>query len=53
MEQYVVLSIGLGLVTSLAFSEILGVAAGGMVVPGYIALYLDRPVLHRSACGQR
>ena len=50
MEQYVVLSIGLGLVTSLAFSEILGVAAGGMVVPGYIALYLDRPLMILLTC---
>jgi len=38
------LSIGLGLVVSLLFSELLGLAAGGLVVPGYIALYLTRPV---------
>ena len=37
-------AIGLGLVVSLAFSELLGVAAGGLVVPGYIALYLDQPL---------
>ncbi|MCB1184308.1 poly-gamma-glutamate biosynthesis protein PgsC [bacterium] len=37
-------SIGLGLVVSLFFSEILGLAAGGLVVPGYIALYLDQPL---------
>ena len=36
-------AIGLGLVISLVFSELLGFAAGGMVVPGYIALYLDEP----------
>ncbi len=36
--------IGLGLVVSLVFSEILGLAAGGLVVPGYIALYLDQPL---------
>jgi poly-gamma-glutamate biosynthesis protein PgsC/CapC len=36
-------AIGLGLVISLAFSEVIGLAAGGLVVPGYIALYLDRP----------
>ncbi|UCF83229.1 MAG: poly-gamma-glutamate biosynthesis protein PgsC [Desulfobacteraceae bacterium] len=45
MEELITLSIGLGLVTSLAFSEFFGVAAGGMVVPGYIALYLDKPVV--------
>jgi poly-gamma-glutamate biosynthesis protein PgsC/CapC len=38
------LSIGLGLVVSLLFSELLGLAAGGLVVPGYIALYLSRPI---------
>lgn len=37
-------SIGLGLVVSLVFSEILGLAAGGLVVPGYIALYMDQPL---------
>ena len=43
MEELISLSIGIGLVTSLIFSEMLGLTAGGMVVPGYIALYLDRP----------
>lgn len=38
-------AIGLGLVLSLIFSESLGLAAGGMVVPGYIALYIHRPFL--------
>lgn len=37
-------SIGLGLVVSLVFSEVLGLAAGGLIVPGYIALYLDQPL---------
>ena len=37
-------SIGLGLIVSLVFSEILGLAAGGLIVPGYIALYLDQPL---------
>ena len=37
-------AIGLGLVVSLVFSEILGLAAGGLIVPGYIALYLDQPL---------
>jgi poly-gamma-glutamate biosynthesis protein PgsC/CapC len=36
-------AIGLGLVTSLLFTEAVGFAAGGFVVPGYVALYLDRP----------
>lgn len=38
------LSIGIGLAVSLVFSELFGLAAGGMVVPGYIALALARPV---------
>lgn len=36
-------AIGLGLVISLIFSESLGLAAGGMVVPGYIALSIHQP----------
>lgn len=40
----IVEAIGLGLVVSLILSEAIGLAAGGMVVPGYIALYLDQPL---------
>ena len=36
-------SVGLGLVVSLVFSETLGLAAGGMVVPGYLALMIHDP----------
>jgi len=36
-------AVGLGLVISLIFSETLGLAAGGMVVPGYIALMVHHP----------
>lgn len=45
MNEIVSLSIGIGLVVSLFFSEMLGLTAGGMVVPGYVALYLDRPII--------
>ena len=45
MEELVSLSIGIGLVVSLAFSEMLGLTAGGMVVPGYVALYLNHPYM--------
>ncbi len=45
MEDVITISIGLGLVVSMLFSELLGIAAGGMVVPGYIALYLDKPLI--------
>jgi gamma-polyglutamate biosynthesis protein CapC len=37
-------AIGLGLVISLLFSETLGLAAGGMVVPGYLALMIHAPL---------
>ncbi|OHD72039.1 MAG: poly-gamma-glutamate biosynthesis protein PgsC [Spirochaetes bacterium RBG_16_49_21] len=45
MEAIVTISIGLGLCVSLLFSEFFGIAAGGMVVPGYIALYLNKPLV--------
>lgn len=45
MYHFTTLSIGLGLVVSLIFSEFFGLAAGGMVVPGYMALHLHRPVM--------
>ena len=38
------LSIGLGVVFSLVFNEVFGAAAGGIVVPGYIALHLAHPM---------
>jgi len=40
----VVQAVGFGLLVSLIFSEVIGLTAGGMVVPGYIALYLDQPL---------
>ena len=43
MIELLTLSIGIGLVVSLIFSETLGKTAGGLVVPGYLALYLSEP----------
>jgi len=37
-------AVGLGVIISLIFTELLGASAGGIVVPGYIAMYLDRPL---------
>jgi poly-gamma-glutamate biosynthesis protein PgsC/CapC len=37
------LAIGIGLVVSLLLSEVFGLASAGLVVPGYLALYLDQP----------
>ncbi|MFH1130928.1 MAG: poly-gamma-glutamate biosynthesis protein PgsC [Pseudomonadota bacterium] len=41
--ELLAISIGIGLVVSLLSSEIFGIASSGMVVPGYIALYLMKP----------
>jgi gamma-polyglutamate biosynthesis protein CapC len=38
------LSIAVGLVVSLLITEVVGLSVGGMIVPGYLALHLDRPV---------
>jgi len=43
MTPVLTVAVGVGLAVSLVFSEIFGLAAGGMVVPGYFALSLDRP----------
>ncbi len=37
------IAIGLGIFLSLVFTETLGVTAGGLIVPGYIALNLNDP----------
>lgn len=39
------LYIGIGLVVSLLYAEIFGVAPGGIIVPGYLALGIDDPVV--------
>ncbi len=44
MQGLVEISVGLGVVFSLLFNEFLGAAAGGIVVPGYIALHLHEPL---------
>ena len=36
-------AVGIGVILSLVFAELLGASAGGIVVPGYIALYLHQP----------
>lgn len=43
MIEILPIAVGVGLVISLLFSEFFGLAPGGMVVPGYIALFLIRP----------
>jgi poly-gamma-glutamate biosynthesis protein PgsC/CapC len=43
-ETMVEISIGIGIILSLVLSEALGVTAGGIIVPGYISLFLHQPV---------
>jgi poly-gamma-glutamate biosynthesis protein PgsC/CapC len=38
------ISIGIGLVIGLLVSEIFGIASGGLIVPGYLALHLLDPL---------
>lgn len=45
MTEWEVLVIGIGLVTSLLYSELFGVAPGGIIVPGYLALSIQDPVV--------
>ncbi|MCS7258614.1 MAG: poly-gamma-glutamate biosynthesis protein PgsC [candidate division WOR-3 bacterium] len=40
----IVETIGLGMLMSLFLTETIGLAAGGIVVPGYIALFLTQPL---------
>ena len=43
-SEYASISIGLGMILSLFLTETLGVMAGGIIVPGYFALYLQNPI---------
>lgn len=44
VDAVVQAAVGIGVIISLIFSELLGASAGGIVVPGYLALYLDKPM---------
>jgi len=39
-----VLVVGIGLVVSLLYAELFGVAPGGIIVPGYLALAISEPL---------
>ena len=45
MNETEILFIGIGLAVSLLYSEIFGVAPGGIIVPGYLALAIQDPVI--------
>ena len=47
----VIVGLGTGLAASLALSEILAIAPGGYVVPGYLALNLDQPARVAATIG--
>lgn len=51
MIELLPVSIGIGLGVSLFLSEIFGLTAGGLVVPGYIALHLSEPFTILSTLG--
>ena len=38
------LAIAIGIALNLVFTELFGFTSAGLVVPGYLALYLDQPV---------
>lgn len=40
----IIIAVGLGMILNLLFTETIGLAAGGVVVPGYIAMNLHDPV---------
>ena len=45
MSEFIIaLSIGLGMIFSLLLSEIVGLTAGGIIVPGWIAIHLHNPM---------
>nr|VFJ69030.1 MAG: poly-gamma-glutamate biosynthesis protein PgsC/CapC [Candidatus Kentron sp. FM]VFJ69044.1 MAG: poly-gamma-glutamate biosynthesis protein PgsC/CapC [Candidatus Kentron sp. FM]VFK17766.1 MAG: poly-gamma-glutamate biosynthesis protein PgsC/CapC [Candidatus Kentron sp. FM] len=44
VEGLLTASTAIGIVISFLFSMIVGIYPGGIIVPGYIALYLDRPL---------
>lgn len=43
-EELFVTTFGMGIVIALVLSELLGITAGGIVVPGYLALETGRPI---------
>ena len=36
-------SVGIGIIVSFLFTEVTGLTAGGLIVPGYLALFLTEP----------
>ncbi|HNU68155.1 MAG TPA: poly-gamma-glutamate biosynthesis protein PgsC [Myxococcota bacterium] len=45
ISEILPVSIGVGIVTGVLFSEAFGIATGGIVVPGYLALFVNQPLV--------
>lgn len=43
MNEVLILAIGFGLTYGLLFAEMFSLSAGGLVVPGYVAVFLHQP----------
>ncbi|MBW2527035.1 MAG: poly-gamma-glutamate biosynthesis protein PgsC [Deltaproteobacteria bacterium] len=41
--EILAISVGIGLVVGLLYTELFGIAPAGLIVPGYLALYLTEP----------
>ena len=41
--EYLAISVGIGLAVSLFCTELFGIASAGLIVPGYLALYVTQP----------
>lgn len=37
-------AVGIGIIASFLFTEWVGLSAGGLIVPGYLAFFLDQPI---------
>ena len=44
MVELLPVSIGVGLTVGLLFTEVFGLATGGLIVPGYLGLYATHPI---------
>ena len=44
LTEVLPVSIGIGIVTGVLFSEAFGIASGGIVVPGYLAMFATDPL---------
>lgn len=41
--ELLAISVGMGLIVGLLYTELFGIASTGLIVPGYLALYLTEP----------